>query len=405
MLSGKKTVRKFILLCAFVYFVSYVTRVNYQAVITAMCEAMGETEATLSVALTGSFITYGAGQLVSGFLGDHFHPKKLLSLGLIATSVLNLLVPFFHSPAMLAVLWSINGFAQSFMWPPLVKTMLMLLSMEDYESQAVNVSFGSSGGTMFVYAAGSLCILIAGWQSVFILSGIIGLVGLFVWNRYCPDFTITFPERKAVGSRKKSTAKLWTPLLVLAVLGILAQGILRDGTASYMPSFIKDTYKLSSESAILSGVLMPVFSLACTKLAAKLHLKWLSNLLLCAFLLFGLSAVSAVLLYFFYDVTPLLTILLLAILNACTHGVNLMLISYLPAHLADKSRLSTMAGLTNSFAYLGSAIATYAIPLAVKDASWSATLPIWSGVAIVGMLICALGIPLYRHKLKKEAVH
>lgn len=405
MLSGKRTVRKFVFLCAFVYFISYVTRTNYGAVIVEMCAALGETESALSVALTGSFITYGAGQLVSGFLGDHFHPKKLLSLGLFTTSVMNLIIPVCTTPAMMAVIWSINGFAQSFMWPPLVKTMLMLLSMEDYEDQAVNVSFGSSGGTLFVYAAAPLCILLAGWRSMFILSGVLGFAGLFIWNRFCPNFTVTYPERKTDGAKKKKSTKLWSPLLVLAIIGILAQGILRDGTATYMPSFIKQTYNLSSEISILTGVLLPIFSLVCTKLAAKLHLKWISNLLLCAFLLFGIGTAAAVLLCFFYKGAPALTVFLLAIFNACTHGVNLMLISYLPARMADKEHLSTMAGLTNSFAYVGSAISTYVIPLAAEGSGgWGATLMIWAGVAILGTVICAIGIPLYQRKLKKETV-
>jgi len=240
---------------------------------------------------------------------------------------------------------------------------------------------------------------------MFILSGVLGFAGLFIWNRFCPNFTVTYPERKTDGAKKQKSTKLWSPLLVLAIIGILAQGILRDGTATYMPSFIKQTYNLSSEISILTGVLLPIFSLVCTKLAAKLHLKWISNLLLCAFLLFGIGTAAAVLLCFFYEGAPALTVFLLAIFNACTHGVNLMLISYLPARMADKEHLSTMAGLTNSFAYVGSAISTYVIPLAAEGSGgWGATLMIWAGVAILGTVICAIGIPLYHRKLKKETV-
>lgn len=403
MINGKKQINRFVFLCAFIYFISYVTRTNYGAVLSEMVTSMGLTKSELSVALTGSFITYGAGQLISGYMGDHIHPKKLLAAGLLATSILNLLIPLCSSPATMAVIWCINGFAQSFMWPPLVKTMLMLLSMEDYEAKVVNVGYGSSCGTIFVYLVAPLCILISGWKLMFIVSGIMGIVGLVIWQRKCPSFTLTYPERKMTDTRNKKKTKLVTPLLIIAVIGILMQGILRDGVATYMPSFISETYHLSNEISILTGVLLPIFSLVCTKTAAKLHLKFIPNLLVCSAILFLICTCSAIPLYFFYETAPALSVALLVVLNACTHGVNLMLISYLPAKLADREHLSTMAGLTNSFAYIGSAVSTYLIPLAAEGYGWSATLLIWAAAAFLGTLLCIIGIPLYRHKMKKAA--
>ena len=400
MISGKKQVNRFVFLCSFIYFISYVTRINYGAVLAEMVVSTGQSKSALSVALTGSFITYGAGQLVSGFMGDHIHPKKLLSSGLLVTSIINLLVPFCSTPSMMAVLWCINGFAQSFMWPPLLKTMLMLLSMEDYEKKVVNVGYGSSGGNIFVYLVAPLCIMISGWKLMFWLSSLMGFIGLIVWTRYCPDFTLTYPERKVHAARPKKKSGLWSTLLVIAVIGIFLQGVLRDGVTTYMPSFISETYNMSSEIAILSGVLLPIFSVLCTKTCAKLHLKFVPNLLTFSFILFGFGAAAAVLLYFFNN-AAVLSIVLLIVINACMHGINLMLISYLPAKLADRDHLSTMAGLTNSFAYVGSAASTYVVPLAAESRGWSATLFIWAAAAIIGTIVCLIGIPFYRNKMKK----
>lgn len=401
MISGKKQVNRFIFLCAFIYFISYVTRINYGAVLSEMVTSTGLSKSALSVALTGSFITYGAGQLVSGFMGDHIHPKKLLSAGLLVTSAINLFIPLCRSASMMAVLWCINGFAQSFMWPPLVKTMLMLLSMEDYEKKVVNVSFGSMGGTIFVYLVAPVCILISGWKLMFILSGVLGLAGLLIWTRSCPSFTLTYPERKMTDAPKKAKVNLISPLLIIAIIGILTQGILRDGVTTYMPSFISETYHLSNEISILTGVLLPIFSLVSTRLAAKLHLKLIPNLLTCSFVLFLACAAAAIPLYFFYETSPVLSVALLTLLSACVHGVNLMITTLLPPKLADREHLSTMAGMINSFAYVGSAISTYLIPLAAEGYGWSATLLIWAVSAVLGTSVCLIGIPLYASKAKK----
>jgi len=265
------------------------------------------------------------------------------------------------------------------------------------------VGYGSSGGNIFVYLIAPLCIMISGWKLMFWLSGLMGVVGLLVWTRYCPDFTLTYPERKVQSTRQKKGPGLWSALLLIAVICILLQGVMRDGVTTYMPSFISATYKVGNEISILTGVLLPIFSVLCTKTCAKLHLKLVHNLLTFSCILFGIGAVSAVLLCFFSKIA-ILSIVLLIVINACMHGVNLMLISYLPAKLADREHLSTMAGLTNSFAYVGSAISTYVVPLAAEKAGWGATLQIWPAVSIVGTVFCLLGIPLYHKRMKRAKV-
>ena len=75
-LSKKRDINILALLFSVTYMVSYLTRINYGAVIVAMETATGFSQSLLSLAVTGSFITYGVGQIISGVLGDKFSPKK-----------------------------------------------------------------------------------------------------------------------------------------------------------------------------------------------------------------------------------------------------------------------------------------------------------------------------------------
>lgn len=77
-----------------VYFFSYLTRYNYSVVLVDIINSEGFTKVDASAALTGMFFTYGLGQLVSGYLGDHVEPTLLISVGLLSTSILNFLIPF-----------------------------------------------------------------------------------------------------------------------------------------------------------------------------------------------------------------------------------------------------------------------------------------------------------------------
>ena len=78
-----KHISRMTLLFALTYMVSYITRINYGAIISEMVRVTCFSRSQLSMALTGSFITYGVGQIISGICGDGFSPKKILSFGLI----------------------------------------------------------------------------------------------------------------------------------------------------------------------------------------------------------------------------------------------------------------------------------------------------------------------------------
>ena len=67
-----------VLLFAAAYMVSYITRTNFGGIIQEMQTDTGISKQLLSMSLTGSFITYGAGQVVSGLLGDKISPKRLV---------------------------------------------------------------------------------------------------------------------------------------------------------------------------------------------------------------------------------------------------------------------------------------------------------------------------------------
>lgn len=74
--TAKKTnLRSISLLFFLTYMVSYITRTNYGAIIAEMEVATDMSRELLSMALTGSFITYGIGQIISGIIGDRFSPK------------------------------------------------------------------------------------------------------------------------------------------------------------------------------------------------------------------------------------------------------------------------------------------------------------------------------------------
>lgn len=386
-LQEKKQINGIIILFMLTYMVSYITRINYGAIISEMELSTGMSRSLLSMALTGSFITYGTGQIISGILGDKFSPKKLVSAGFVGTIIMNILIPACTGPYQMIAVWCVNGFAQSLMWPPLVKLMTSLLSDEDYNRATVKVSWGSSFGTIFVYLVSPLLISFAGWKSVFWFSAIIGVIMLVVWNRFSYDVKSDLPKASRVKS-SGSLSTIFTPVMICVMLAIVLQGMLRDGVTTWMPSYILETYKLSSVVSILTGVILPLFGILSFRAASRLHEKVFTNPVKCAGVIFGIGAISAVGLYFFTGHSAVLSVALSALLTGCMHGVNLMLICMVPACFKKYGNVSTASGIINLCTYIGSAASTYGIALLSEKFGWNFTLLTWVIIAVVGTVLC-----------------
>ena len=398
MKADKKQAKLIVFLCAAVYMISYVTRNSYNAIIAEMVTSTGLAKSALSVALTGAFITYGIGQLVSGYLGDKIQPKKLIAIGLATTSIMNLLIPLCRNPLQMTIVWCLNGFSQSFMWPPIVKILFTSLTKEDYSNGCVKVSWGSSIGNIFVYLTAPLLIMFFGWKSVFMASSAMGILGLLFWAKLCPDIDLT-PRKKAEKRTGTSGSFAFFVTLALVMLGIILQGMLKDGVTTWMPSYISETYGIRNEISILSGVLLPMFAVLCYSLFNALYLK-LKNALLCSALIFTISTVICALLYTFSDSNAILSIAFSAIITGCMHGVNLMLIGIAPTIFAKDGNVSTYSGILNGTAYVGSALSAWVIPLVTENAGWKSTLLMWLAFSASGIAVCVACIRLWR-KMEK----
>lgn len=398
---GNKNLGMITLLFAATYMVSYITRINYGAIITEMVSATGFSKSQLSMALTGSFITYGVGQIISGICGDHFSPKKLVSFGLLITISMNLLVPICKTPAALCVVWCVNGFAQSFMWPPLVRIMANILTDDEYKIVTTKVTFGSSFGTIAVYMLSPLLISCFGWKSVFLASATCGVVMLLLWNVFLPD--ISQKQTKQVEGHTKTMHKgqLFDAVFISIMAVIVLQGMLRDGVTTWMPTYISETYHLGSTASILTGVVLPVFAVVCIQVSSKLYIKKFQNPIQCALVLFAFGTVAAVALYCFSGQNAIFSVIFSAMLTDCMHGSNLMLTGMVPSFYKDRGNVATVSGILNACTYVGSALSTYGIAVLAENKGWNVTLLIWIAIAFTATALCGVCVKPWKTEAKE----
>lgn len=398
-LTNKKDVNFLVVLCSVVYFVSYVSRINLGTVLVEIIASGYAPKTTAALALTACSITYGAGQLVSGYLGDKFQPQNIIFIGFIITALMNLCVGTIGDGSMLVFFWAINGFAQAFMWPPLVKILSNLLNDDDYKKACVKVSWGSSLGTVSMYLLAPVMIKLSDVRVVFIVSAALAAIMAVVWKsvydkykpfKSCGEIeSIKASDKIPVSSA--NAVKFNKPAIVLLtfiMLSIMLQGSLRDGVTNWTPTYISEMFKLDSSISILTGVILPVFSLLSFTFVSFINRKFIKNELTCAGVTFGVGAVSAVLLLVLGSSNVAVSLLLLALLVGSMHGVNLILVCMIPAHFAKFGKVSFISGLINSCTYAGAAISTYGIAVFTDVFGWNKTILLWSVVAALGAFVC-----------------
>lgn len=228
-----------------VYFASYVTRINYGAVISEIVSAEGIAKSLASLAVTFAFISYGVGQLISGYIGDKISPDKLILIGLLSSAAMNLLMTAGFGVTVMCILWTLNGFAQSLIWPPLVRILASNMSPEEYNKACVTVNAAGSLGTVFVYLASPLFIQVYGWRLVFFFSAAVGIIAAVLFFSFtggrigaaAPTLKADTDNSEGAPTVKLSTVVLTSGLLFIC-FGILFQGTLRDGIQTWTPSFL-----------------------------------------------------------------------------------------------------------------------------------------------------------------------
>ncbi len=393
-----------VFLCSAVYFVSYLTRINYAAVMVEITKSLNISKTAASLALTASAISYGFGQIVSGYLGDKFKPEKIIMSGLICTALMNLLIPLTASPGYMTAIWFVNGLAQAMMWPPIVKIMTSMLTDEEYKKGCIKVFWGSSIATIFIYIAAPFIIHVSSWKFVFVFSAACAVLMCIFWI-FGYGIVKKNLTAKEVSEKTEETIpeERFSPkvflLLLLIMVTVAIQGSLRDGVANWMPSYISETFNLGSEISILTNVVLPIFSLFIYSLTSYLNRRFIKNEYLCIAFIYAVSTLCALILALFGNTGAGVAVFAAAILNGAMHGVNYCQTCLTPMYFARYGRVSLISGVINSGTYIGSAISTYGVAYLTKSLAWEQIAAVWCAAALLGGIL-ALGISGKWNKFK-----
>lgn len=386
-----------------VYFSSYLGRLNYSS---AMSSILGDgvlTRPQAGAVSMAYFFAYGAGQLCNGILGDRKRPEKLVFFGLLGAGLANCLMGCMKNFISMLVLWGINGYLQSMIWPPIIRIFAERYDKERKMKYVVDLASSMAIGTLTSYLLSAGAMKVAGWHAVFFAAAGVMLPLAFVWmlgfqcidRRSQPYAGTEIPagnhlsckacstETEMISSGQNGKAKvsfgrlLGVSGICLILFPVWIHGMLKDGVTQWVPTYICDSYAVSASFSVIITMILPVINLSGAYLARFVQKRRPDREIenSAAFFAVATAALSGLLLL--NGVSAVLSVLLFAVITSCMLAVNTLYVSMIPMHFEAVGRVSTVSGFLNAMAYLGSAVSTFTIGVVVERAGWSGAILGW----------------------------
>ena len=380
---------------AFIYFASFITRINFAAVMVEIINKTGHTTDAISPVLVGIAISYGLGQVINGWIGDKIKPQNLILCGLVIATLMNFVLPVFsYSVPIMTTLWTINGFAQAMIWPPIVKILVASpLSEEEYGYSVVRITSASTVAAILMYSVAPLLIKILSWEWIFVICATIGLSASIFWLLSKEKITASAcfdTEEKtenSVPAPFKFPKEAVLPM-VFIFFAIICQGMVRDGITSFSPNYISEVFNMSPEDGIAWSLPLAIFSTVAIFIAGEVYKRFFKNEITCGMVLYLFALAFSLVLCALFDFNVVVVVICMTLLTGAIQGIGLMLITHVPKRFKKYGNISTISGVINACTYLGSAIASFTVPAIVSAFNWQVAAGSWCAIIVVGMACC-----------------
>lgn len=386
--------------CWAAYCASYLGRINYTAALTAIVADGVFSKSHAGLIGTVYFFCYAAGQIFSGILGDRVSPYKLIGAGLAGTVCANILMPLCSgSYIVMSVVWGFNGIVQSMLWTPILYIISNVLPEEQRRRACLYIAASFPVGSLLSYVISAGAIKFASWHfAFFIPAGIIACIFVFwCFASVRASKILGRGERKSVSARGNTGAKASLGRLFIVsgaaviCVGILVQGMLKDGVTSWVPTLITEKYQVSASFSVLLSAVLPIINLSGAWFATKLYEgAFKLNETAAAAFCFALTLIplTGILFVGYYHIA--LCVIFFALFTTLITAINHLFITLIPVRFAKYGCASTVGGIFNSCTYIGSAISTYGFGAVSESFGWTATVIFWIVLGALGVAVCVI---------------
>ena len=369
--------------CICTYMSSFLFR-NLLSVFTpSMLETGLFTKDSVALLTSANMISYAAGQLINGMLGDYFKPRFMVMTGLMLSGAALILFPVLMLPFIQVLCFGLLGFGLSMLRGPLVKVISENSLPKYARISCVFLSVSYFVGPLLA----SLCSVFFDWKGAFILAGCVSFAVAFI-----SFYLLLLMERRGLivplqkaGERRRFDLKgvfqlpdFWRFIF----LGMIIETVITS-IGFWIPTYLNEHLGFSQEDSgmlyslmsLLKAVspfvcifILPYFRDDCVKV-----IKWS----------FTACMIMYAALFFLPERWVNVGLFTLARMVAGI-GSAAMWSVYIPS-LGKSGRVSSANGTLDCAGYVGAAIANLAFAAIMQRVGWNGMLLAWAFVFALGV--------------------
>jgi len=376
----------------------YLTRLNFSAALPGIVEEFRYSKLALGLIGSGFSVVYAFGQVANGWLAGRMGSRRLVTLGLLASSLINLLFGFTDLLAAMMVLWALNGYFQSMGWTPMVKALAEWFPISRRGRITGLFSSCFLVGSVFSWLLAGFLAGNLGWRTAFWLPSVAVLFFAFLFGmgvRDAPeDVGLTLSQRENPRPAPKSPGGTSLRKTGVIAAAYTFNSFVRSGLTLWAPSYVLETLLTPLDKAVYGASVIPLGGVLGAYAAG-----WASDRLfrsrrapVAALMTAGLG----LLLPAFYIVRSagwMTSLLLLATAGFLLYGPQSLMATTMPIDYASKRGAALMAGIIDGAGYLGLAFADPFTGWLVDMNGWDAAVSFWIASSFAST---ALTLPLWR---------
>ena len=271
------------------HFIDHYAMLIFAAAVIVLSSVFNMTYSDLLPYATPSFIAFGAGSLVTGWLGDRWSRRHMMVIFFLGIGCASIAVGFAQTPLQMGIaLFAVGAFAA--IYHPVGTAMLVSYAKQLGRDMGINGLWGNLGVASSAVVTGAICEFF-GWRWAFILPGLISCligVGFFLQIQH----EVATRGQQAVVQSRISKRAMGRVILALgvtivgssttfnavtvalpklfderltnfsensAIIGLIAAGVYVFGAlAQYIIGYLIDKYSLKLVFLPLSFVLTPM---------------------------------------------------------------------------------------------------------------------------------------------------
>lgn len=385
----------------------YLCRVNISVVLPEIEAEFAFTKIHTGLILSSLFFMYAIGQFINGQLGDKINARKIITIGLIVSALLNIFFGFVGGVlGLLMVIWGLNGYFQAMGWGPTVKAMANWFPFGERGKISGRLATSYIIGSALSWLLAGIVVRYFNWRFTFFVPAAICMAAAIHWYvraKNAPEEVGlpciedqekgiaegTFQRDEHIGFRNTLRITLMNPYVWLTAMALFGINIVRYGFMGWAPTYMFEEQGATISMAAYKAVAFPVAGGLGSIFAGWASDRYFQHRK--APIAFTMLILLAVFCYI-YRIVPgeswVLSLLILLVIGFLTFGPHMIVVTALPVDLGSRKAASSVTGFVDCMGYIGAGLTGVGTGYLIERFSWDAAFYFW----IVGALIAAVMI-------------